>query len=395
MPAAAAARPKPQMKILILSGIFPPDIGGPATYVPSMAAGLQSAGHTITVLNLSESLESDQDVEYAFRVLRLPRRQFKPLLFVRILIEILRQGRAADLLYINGLAFQVTLANLLLRKPAVIKIVGDYAWERAVNYFGLADDFEQFQRRSHRGLTRMLKALRAWWTRRADRVIVPSQYLAQHVQSWGIPQDKIHVIYNAVEPAARIQPASRPLATKFMAITVGRLVPWKHIDQLLEAIAGTQDLGLVIVGDGPQRPYLEAQAWDLQIADKVYFAGSRSKEEVYSLLLASDLFILNSSYEGLPHVLVEALQAGLPVVARPVGGVGEIIQDGYNGILLDSSKADSLTDQLHALLAEPQKRANLSQNARTSIAHLTSATMLQETEAVLLATASAREQISK
>jgi glycosyltransferase involved in cell wall biosynthesis len=82
---------------------------------------------------------------------------------------------------------------------------------------------------------------------------------------------------------------------------------------------------LVIVGDGPERARLEALAQTNQVIDRVYFAGQRSKAETFGLMAGCDLFVLNSTYEGFPHVVLEAMSVGLPVVATAVGrttGVG-------------------------------------------------------------------------
>jgi glycosyltransferase involved in cell wall biosynthesis len=91
------------------------------------------------------------------------------------------------------------------------------------------------------------------------------------------------------------------------------------VNGLLEALTEVPELGLVVVGDGPERPRLERRARELGVSDRVYFAGQRSKKEALSLMAACDLFVLNSAYEGLPHVVLEAMALGLPVVATAVG----------------------------------------------------------------------------
>ena len=75
---------------------------------------------------------------------------------------------------------------------------------------------------------------------------------------------------------------------------------------------------------------------DRQLSDRVYFAGQRNKEETFALMAACDLFVLNSSYEGFPHVVLEAMCAGLPVVATEVGGTPELVRDGENGLLISA-----------------------------------------------------------
>lgn len=376
------------MRILITTGIFPPDIGGPATYVPQIAKGLGERGHYVAVLTLSDSPDLD-DSNWPFRVVRLPRRLFKPLRWVRTVAAVTRLGRQADVLFVNGLALEATLANIALRKSMVQKLVGDLAWERAVQNRWVQDGFEGFQQKRYGVKIEMLKALRAWWTRRADKVIVPSQYLKRIVVGWGLPDERLAVIYNAAEPMDGVRPAEVPLKTPIKAVTVGRLVPWKRVEQVLEAVAGVPELGLIVVGDGPERPRLERLAASLGLSGRVWFAGARRREETLGLMMACDVFVLNSTYEGLPHVVLEAMALGLPVVASAVGGTPELIQDGSNGLLIPA-KGDGLAGALARLVADSGMRKRLSEGARRTAAAFGFASMLEATERVLGTNAEAR-----
>ena len=114
------------MRILITTGIFPPDIGGPATYVPTIAKALAERGHQVTVLTTSEpeNLQRDDSI-YPFLVFRINRRQKIWLRSLKCIAEILRLGRTANVIYANGIYFETAIANKFLRKPLVMKIVGD------------------------------------------------------------------------------------------------------------------------------------------------------------------------------------------------------------------------------------------------------------------------------
>jgi glycosyltransferase involved in cell wall biosynthesis len=374
------------VRILIVTGIFPPDIGGPATYVPQIAEGLAQRGHAVTVVTLSDRLDHE-DGGYPFRVIRLPRRAFKPWRMGRTVLVLLRLGRRADVLFVNGLALESVLANFVLRKPLVMKVVGDLAWERATGRGWTADDFETFQRRRYGLRIELLKALRSWWTRRADRVIVPSRYLARWVVGWGVPAEKIVVIYNAVEPVDGVEPLPVPLKTPIKAVTVGRLIPLKRVDGLLEALKELPDLGLVVVGDGPERLRLERRARELGVSDRVYFAGQRSKKEALGLMAACDLFVLNSVHEGLPHVVLEAMALGLPVVATAAGGTPEVVRDGETGVLVPG-RYGTLGASLSALARDPALRRRLGRAARQWIGERLSAeTMIRLTEETLFTVA--------
>jgi glycosyltransferase involved in cell wall biosynthesis len=382
------------MHILIITGIFPPDIGGPATYVPQIASALAARGQTITVMTLSDARaplsspnrESNKvRGEYPFRVVRLPRQAFKPWRWLRTVFTIIRLGHRADVLFVNGLYMEAILANFLLRKRLVQKVVGDWAWERATNRGWVKDHFEAFQKKRYIAKIEILKALRAWWHRQAHRVIVPSNYLARWLAQWGVPEAKIAVVYNAVEPIDSIQPSSVPFVTclKLRVVTVGRLVPLKQVDQIIEAIAQCNGVGLVIVGDGPEHGRLENLVRTCGLADRVYFAGRRSKAETFSLMAACDLFILNSTHEGFPHVVLEAMSLGLPVVATAVGGTPEVVQNGENGLLIASTVNGVLPKTLSRLLSFPVERQRLANGAKHTLERFCPMAMIEGTENVL------------
>lgn len=383
------------LRLLIVTGIFLPDIGGPATYVLQLARALATRRHQVTVLTLSDRLGHD-DGRYPFGVVRLPRQLFKPWRWLRTIRQIVRLGQQADLLFVNGLFLEAALANRWLRKPLVMKVVGDVAWEQATNRGWVRDSFEAFQQRRYGLKVEALKALRTWWTRQADCLIVPSRYLAQWVSRWGIPEDRIAVIYNAVALPSpwtgegqgggeSHDPTSvpLPLITPVKLVTVGRLVPWKRIDQVIEAVAQCDDVGLLIIGHGPERGRLETLAHERGLTDRVCFAGQRSKSETLALMAACDLFILNSTYEGLPHVVLEALSLGLPVVATAVGGTPELVQDGKNGRLIAPEDGNALPDVLGELLSTPLERQRLSAAARQSLAAFSLDALVEATAAVL------------
>src|SRR3989304_6262060 len=135
------------MKVLIITGVFPPDIGGPASYVPKISEEIAKRGQRVTIITLSD-VPSYND-NYNFDVVRIPRKSFKPIRFLKTILAIVRHCIRADLLFVNGLALEATIANYFLRKPLVQKVVGDFAWERASNKGWMDDNLEEFQRKRY------------------------------------------------------------------------------------------------------------------------------------------------------------------------------------------------------------------------------------------------------
>jgi glycosyltransferase involved in cell wall biosynthesis len=380
------------MRILIVTGIFPPDAGGPATYVPTVAAAFAGRGHTVAVVTTSEEARPADDEAREYRLVRVSRRWAYPLRALVSLAAILREARSADVLYCNGLYPESVAANLILRKPLAMKIVGDWVWERATNRGWITDSFETFQHRRLDGRLAWLSRLRSFCIRRADTVVVPSQYLAGVAEGWGVPRSRVRVIPNAAATDAPAECDARgPLRTTFRLITVARLVTWKRIDELIRLLGGWPDAGLIVVGEGPERERLHELATSLGVAARVWFTGQVDRSTVMSLLSASDVFILNSTYEGLPHVVIEAMRAGVAVVATDAGGTREVVVPEDTGVLVPQDDPHALRDAVAALLADPSRRQMLAARAAAMMAaRFTPAAMIETTEAALLDVCRAR-----
>ena len=370
------------MRVLVATGIFPPDIGGPATYVPRLAGFLSSHGHQVTVLTLSVGLDHD-DGSYPFRLVRIRRRMWGPVRIILTMFKILSLARKTDVVFVNGLYLETAISNLIGRKPLVLKVVGDPAWEPARRKGWVEDDFETFQITRYSLPIEILKSLRKWWTRTAIKVIAPSRYLGLWAARWGASQQDVVVIYNALGKLAEAAPPEVPLDTPARVVTVARLVPWKRVDGILDVIAKLPDVGLVVIGEGPDRSALERRVRQLGITDRVYMAGAKTKPETVGLMAACDIFVLNSTYEGLPHVILEAMSIGLPVVATSAGGTPEVVEDGINGRLIPVQDDQSLENAIKDLLESPDLQRRLSEGGKKVIERFSEERMLAETEALL------------
>jgi glycosyltransferase involved in cell wall biosynthesis len=156
-----------------------------------------------------------------------------------------------------------------------------------------------------------------------------------------------------------------PLDAKVIG-TVARLSPQKALHVLLEALPAVirevPEVRVLIVGDGSERPRLEKLADRLGVASCVYFAGNRV--DVPDQLLAMDVFVLPSLFEGLPLAILEAMAAGRPVVATAVDGVPEIVKDGVTGFLVSPGNPAQLARALVRLLRDPRTAARFGDAAR-------------------------------
>lgn len=383
------------MRILLTAGIFPPEIGGPATYVPRIATALAARGHAITVVAPAPAGVPCPIVDPPYRLVRFEHPRVAhyanfAIELARGLATVAREARATDLIFANGLEIPAAVANRWLGRPLVVKVVGDFAWELAHGRgwtMRSLDDFQGEPGARFEALRHMYHAA----ARRAETVIAPSRYLAGIVGRWGIPAGRIHVIPNAVErPASRPSPAELPtlpsaLRDGFHILTVGRLVPHKRIAEIIEAVAGIPSARLVVAGDGPMRATLEARAWDRGVAERVHFAGQLAPPAVAALLAHyADCLVLNSTYEGLPHVLLEAAHFGVAIVATAVGGTLEVVRDAESALLIAPDARGALERTLETLAADPRLRARLAAGACRVLDRFDFERMVAETERVLL-----------
>jgi glycosyltransferase involved in cell wall biosynthesis len=201
-----------------------------------------------------------------------------------------------------------------------------------------------------------------WLFRRTDCFIAVSEAVRSfYAHKLGVAKERISVVYNGVETGrpgekAALRPASA-LREEFgiregerVIVSIGRLVPLKGIAFLLEALARFDgNVKVLIVGDGPSSETLKAQAARLRLGDKVIFTGFR--RDIPEILSIADLLVLTSSREGLPMNILEAMAAGVVVLATRVGGIPELLQDEVNGFLVEYGDVEGLKNKLEAVLS--------------------------------------------
>ena len=347
------------MRLLIASGIFHPEAGGPATYLYELLPALQEHGWDIKVIAYGNAPSGG----YLYPLTRIPRQTMplRLLNYARAARPLLRQ---ADLIYVHTLGLPLMGGNA----PRLLKIVGDQAWERAIRqgWIPVTTDIDTFQTGTYSPIVQLQKLARSREVRGMDGVIVPSQYLKRMVMGWGVPQERIQVIYNALPPDAQASALTQAEARSRLGLgdapiilTAARLNPWKGVDHLIAALARVPDARLLVAGDGPMRGALEQQAQSL--AGRVTFLGQVPHEQMALYMKAADYFALYSGYEGLSHSLLESLLAGTPVIASDKGGNPEVVTHGVNGLLVPYIDRDALVDALRTALKLGQREALASQ----------------------------------
>jgi glycogen synthase len=196
----------------------------------------------------------------------------------------------------------------------------------------------------------------AWGERRADAVIALTDRLAGRLLEAGLDPGRVHVIPSGVDPGRFVGPPADPAPElpRPRVLFVGRLAPQKGVRTLLEAVPllRHRDVPVLLVGDGPERGRLERRAAGLGLAGRVRFLGFATPRQVTAWLCHADVLVLPSVYEELGSVLLEAMAAGLPVVASAVGGIPAVVRDGGEGLLVPPGEPPALAAAVDRVLGD-------------------------------------------
>lgn len=348
------------MRVIIVSGIYPPDIGGPATHSADLTTALEQRGHGVRVVTLSDERNRNQP---GSSVVTFPRSWPWPLRLLAVTKWLISERRSFDVVYATGLHPAAVAGARLARRPCVVKVVGDPAWERAVRRGLTHEDFESFQQPGSSSISiTAMRRLRDWSVAASDAVIVPSAYLGDVVSRW-VPEASIGVIHNGVLAPARL-PAQSGAADQLRLVYVGRLVAHKRVDVLVRAVAAVDGVRLDIVGEGPEDERILTLIQDLDVSKRVHALGVLPHDQVLPRLAGADALVLASEYEGLPHAVLEALAAGVPVIAPPVGGVEEVVVHESNGLLVRQSTVEGFISSIRRYKDDGVLRDSLQEHAR-------------------------------
>lgn len=230
-----------------------------------------------------------------------------------------------------------------------------------------------------------LERLASRW---CDKIITVSAAGEERVREHGLGWPDKHVtVHNGITDR---MPGPRVHRDEPVIVMVARFAPGKDYDQVIRAFAPLSDRArLVLIGEGDTRPQMEALVRSLRIEDRVDFLGE--KDNVPELLEQADIFALGSESEMLPISILEAMRAGLAVVASDVGGVAEAVEDGLTGLLVPKGDARRFSEALKLLIENPNRRDALGRRGRMRFeAQFKSGLMQQRTYRLYVETVRAR-----
>lgn len=365
--------------ILIATGLYPPDIGGPATHTVFLEKHASELGLILKVVTFG-------------RVRKYPP-FFRHLIYLGLII---RASRGCEYLYALdaiSVGFPVRVASLITRIPYILRVPGDYAWEQGQQRFGITETLDEFRTNSLRRPlpVRILSSLQSHVARNAKRVIVPSEYLKNVVCGWGVKEERITRIYSVLKELSTEEPSLlpfSPLLDTFIISTAARLVPWKGMRTLIDVVVRMRGDGLKvhlhIFGDGILKEELQNHASEVKARDIVTFHGAVSRDELAHGLKKSHAFVLNTSYEGLSHQLIEVMSLGVSIVTTPVGGNIELIEHERTGLLVPYDNSEALYEALVRLRQDPELRRTLTEEARKALSDFSEQRIVSELRALFV-----------
>ncbi len=348
-----------RLRVLLIANTLPPvDVSGVGEQVLQLAGGLREEGCEVEVLGRGEGGARGPKVMFPLSVVPATWRALRRSRPHVVQVHESDGGLAALLVKLLG--------RFIRPRPLLVALQQvSYAEERRAVRPLVDPDGKvmgepgEVELRFRRGKGRLQVVLGKWTARLADLVMAPSARTAGEIRKdYGV--DGVAVLPNVTGGIPREvgeEPATSPADAEGALLFVGRLRIRKGVEVLLEALALEHREGrqprLLIAGDGEHRRALERRTSELGLEDTVTFLGRCAAAEVRGLLAACRALVVPSTYEGMPLVILEAMEAGVPVIASSVSGIPEVVVDGETGWLVPMEEPKTLARAIRQALADP------------------------------------------
>lgn len=355
------------MNLLLINNEFPPIGGGGSTVTTYAIRSLVKAGHNVTLITSQFKYLPKRETIDGATVIRIPTiRRYK---HYCSMWELVIFGISAFLY-----TFFYTLRNKVDFIQAYFAVpAGWVAWMiwmlRGIPYgvyFGGSDIPGANPSRYKNIYPFLSPLLKAIWKPAKFRVVC-SEDLARLAKE-SDPDSEFIVIPNGVE-IERFKPIDRPQNPVVKILFIGRLIPRKGFQRVVQALPEVQKQARVpfeieVVGTGAYQEELDDLAEKLQVSDLIHYVGSVPYDKLEKSYQYADIFVLTSLSEGMPSVILEAMGCGLPIIASDVGGNNEIVHEGENGYLINGDDIETLTQRLTALINDAALREQMGRKSR-------------------------------
>ncbi|MBU1036982.1 glycosyltransferase family 4 protein [Patescibacteria group bacterium] len=365
-------------KILIATGIFPPDIGGPATMLEALRQSLIEYNFEVKVITFFSTPEKDYSKINEKWLYRINRQNNPVFSYAKYFFKMWKLSHWADVLYVTdtySVGYFAYLIKKFSGKRYMVRFAGDSAWEIALSR-GWTDDYIlDFLDKKYNSRIEKLKKRRKKILVEADKIIAVSQFIKTLAERIGVSENKIKVIYNAIDfmdksfdPAKVNEIREKYNKDSKIIITACRLTPWKGVAGVIKILTLLKNkvgkINFLILGSGPESNNLKRLAADLGVIDNVHFLGKVEHNKILNYFKAADLFVLNSNYEGLSHTLLEVMIVETPIITTNIDANKEVIEDGKEGLLVNYNNQEELLKAALKILIEKQTADFLTAKAK-------------------------------
>lgn len=382
-----------EKKVVIAAEIWPPDIGGPATYAKKLAEELTRRHFRVEVVTYADKSRSNYELvtsERSYRVTRVNRRTPLPFRYWVYLGDLLRISWGAEVIYAQGplsAGWPAMWVKRLTGRRVVVKVVGDQAWERAYQAGKTHVLTDAFQKESVSGKIRSIRNIQHKVLKYADAVISVSHYFKKIIADWEVNEEKIFVVHNSVEEFDAPESADIGLEGDII-LSVGRLTKWKGMDTLIELMPAllkeNPHFKLVIIGGGPESDRLKKIVERLNLSDAVLLTGKLPRPQLAQYYQKASMLVLNSGYDNWSHILLEAMNNGVPVIASNIGGNPELVKDGVTGLIVEYNDKVQLKTAISRIWLNEHLAYQLSSRAKKEVSQYTFTDLTNRTVDILL-----------
>jgi glycosyltransferase involved in cell wall biosynthesis len=357
------------MRIGMMADAYKPHISGITNYISLNKRYLEALGHEVFVFTFGGEVQEEDDEKNIIRTRGMPLVDSGYYISVRYNDEAQRILQTMDIVHVHH---PFTSGQLALRycKASNIPIV----FTNHTRYDLYAQVYIPIVPEAM--WDAFLKAYMPSFCRSCDLVIAPSAGLKEVLNKLNVDSN-IEVVPNGIEvepfqtPADRIPRSTFNIGEEAILLTyMGRLGPEKNLSFLMQSFSAIaksfNGVHLIFIGGGAERQNLEEQARYLDISDKVHFTGQVPYENLPSYQVSADVFVTASISEVHPLSLIESMAAGLPAVGIQSPGIGDIIEDGVNGLLAPTQDLAIFTAKIARIVSDHEYRHQLAANARES-----------------------------
>lgn len=347
------------MRILIATGIFKPELGGPATLAVELGKRLSATGHSVTVVTYSDQASYSFDKEFPFRIVRVKRLHNKLLNYLKYFFKVRKEMLRHDVVYSLdwfSAGVPLMLAAKNLGKKYVVRVGGGYIWEKYLMEGKPPVTLKQFYEQGLQKHYRFMFLCIRHVLRQASVVIFNSEIQRElYIKQYDLIPEKTTTIFNAI-PENRLSNLvqsyhENPLDRDKEIVFAGRYIKMKNVESLIRAFVDFKDptFKLILIGEGPQEKILRDLVHELNLSGRVTFLPLMSQAELYRRIAHCYLVVIPSWTDVSPHQAYECLALGIPFLMTKENYLS--IHDQIP-LMIDPTSVPDITEKLNSLLDE-------------------------------------------